>query len=45
MNEYINTIKHFETKEAKRYWVRALNVSNSIKGYLYVYFNLTNGSN
>lgn len=34
------TIKAFETREAKIYWIKALKVSDTIKGKLIVYFNL-----
>ncbi len=40
MEDLIELIKQYETKEAKRYWINALNVSDSIKGYLLIYFNL-----
>jgi len=39
-NNLINVIASFETREAKLYWIKALNVCDSIKGYLLYYFNL-----
>lgn len=43
MKTLIETIKQFETNEAKYYWISKLNVADSVKGYLIIYFNLLNG--
>ena len=43
-NELIQLISQFEA-ENRFYWINKLKVSNSIKGYLIVYFNLLNGEN
>lgn len=40
MTDLIKTIEQFETSEAKRYWINALKVSDTVKGKLLVYFNL-----
>ena len=39
MNKYIQLIKCFE-KENRFYWIDKLDISNSKKGYLIIYFNL-----
>jgi hypothetical protein len=40
MKTLIKIIAQFETKEAKFYWIKALKVSDCIKGRLLIYFNL-----
>lgn len=40
MSQYINIINQFESKEAKYYWIKALSITDSEKGFLIVYFNL-----
>lgn len=39
LQEYIDLIKCFDDVN-KYYWIDKLNVCNSIKGYLIIYFNL-----
>ena len=40
MKNLIDIIGQFETKEAKLYWIKALKVSDSVKGKLIIHFNL-----
>lgn len=40
MENLIKLIEQIEGKEGKFYWIKALKVSDSIKGYLVVYFKL-----
>lgn len=40
MKEYIEIIEQFDTKEGKLYWIKALRVADSVKGYLVLYFGL-----
>lgn len=39
-NDLIEIISHFESNNARRYWIKALPVCEAIKGYLIVYFDL-----
>ncbi len=41
MKNYINLIGQFESKIAKGYWIRALKISDSKKGFLIIYFKLS----
>lgn len=39
VNEAVKVITLFP-KESRYYWIKALNLSDSVKGYLTIYFNL-----
>ena len=43
MKELIDIIKQFEGNKAKFYWINKLNISDTIKGRLIIYFNLLTG--
>jgi len=43
MKNLIETIRQFETRQGKLYWIKALKVSDSIKGRLIIHFNLLEG--
>lgn len=36
----IETIKQFESKEARLYWIKRLNVIEAVKGLLIIHFKL-----
>lgn len=40
LEKEIDLVKCFESDEAKRYWIGALNLSKGEKGYLIYYFKL-----
>lgn len=40
MKDLIAIIEQLETNEAKKYWIEALGVSDSVKGRLLIHFNL-----